>query len=281
MPGNSPGSSTEPWTVFKLAELGGTTEATDRRFFSEPSIVRTIISDTKSTSTTVNGVTTTLVTRQERPYDAVLIGSGDRSTPLATNTNDKFFMIKDENIATKSYTGNANATIPTKILATDLYDYTNDPFGQTLTSQARDALEIAVSSKSGWYIDLTGSGEKSTAAAIAIDGFAYFTSFQPANGSANSCQVDPVSGFLYAVDLALGTKLWINNVQETNTKILTTTGTIETPQLIITDPKVASDPSCTSNCNKALSEIRILAGKIIIPLGITIDTWRTYMYITE
>jgi len=282
MPGGTPSSSAEPWTVFQLAELGGTTDINDRRFFSEPSIVRTIISDTKSTSTTdTNGVTTTMVTRQERPYDAVLIGSGDRSTPLNTSTQDKFFMIKDENITTKSYTGSANAIIPTKILATDLYDYTNDPFGQTLTSQARDALEIAVSSKSGWYIDFTGSGEKSTAAAIAIDGFAYFTSFQPASGSANSCQVDPVSGFLYSVDLALGTKLWINNVQEADTKILTTTGTIETPQLIITDPGVPSDPSCTSNCNKTLSEIRILAGKIIIPLGITIDTWRTYMYITE
>jgi len=283
MPGGNPNSSVNPWTVFKLAELGGNTDLTDRRFFSEPSIVRTIISDTKSTSTTdVNGVTTTLVTRQERPYDAVLIGSGDRSTPLDTNTEDKFFMIRDENVATKSYTGSANATIPTKILAADLYDYTNDPFGQTLTSQAREALEIAVTSKSGWFINLTGSGEKSTAAAIAIDGFAYFTSFQPASGSANTCQVDPVSGFLYAVDLALGTKLWINNVQEANTKILTTTGTIETPQLIITDPGVASGAPCTgSNCNKQLSEIRILAGKIIIPLGITIDTWRTYMYITE
>lgn len=282
MPGSSPGSSTEPWTVFKLAELGGTTDLSDRRFFSEPSIVRTIISDTKSTSTTdVNGVTTTVVTRQERPYDAVLIGSGDRSTPLDISTEDKFFMIKDENIATKSYTGSINAVTPTKILATDLYDYTNDPFGQTLTSQARDALEIAVTSKSGWYINLTGSGEKSTAAAIAIDGFAYFTSFQPASGSANTCQVDPVSGFLYAVDLALGTKLWINNVQEANTKILTATGTIETPQLIITDPGVTNNPNCTSNCNKTLAQIRILAGKIIIPLGITIDTWRTYLYLTE
>ncbi|PCI60070.1 MAG: rRNA (guanine-N1)-methyltransferase [Gammaproteobacteria bacterium] len=286
MPGSSPNSSTEPWTAFKLAELGNvgtsTSDTDDRRFFSEPSIVRTIITATKETSTTdVNGITTKVITRQEQPYDAVLIGSGDRSTPLATNTDDKFFMIRDKNIATQSYTGSTSAPIPPAIKVGDLYDYTNDPFGQTLTSQQRDTLELAVTSKSGWFINLTGSGEKSTAAAIAIDGFAYFTSFQPASGSANTCQVDPVSGFLYAVDLTLGTKLWINNVEQVNRKILSTTGTIETPQLIITQDTVSGGGGSGTPTNKTLSEIRILAGKIIIPLGITIDTWRTYMYVTE
>ena len=283
MPGNNPSSATKPWTVFKLAELGGTTNLSDRRFFSEPSIVRTIISDTKSTTNTnTNGVTTTMVTRQKRPYDAILIGSGDRSTPLATDTNDKFFMIRDPNIVTKSYTGTSTALIPSSIIVNDLYDYTNDPFGQTLTSQQRDALEIAVTSKSGWFIDLTGSGEKSTASAIAIDGFAYFTSFQPAIASVSACQVDPVSGFLYSVDLALGTRLWINNVQQADKKILTTTGTIETPQLLITSAPVAvcTGASCP-HVDKVSPQIRILAGKIIIPLGITIDTWRTYLYVTE
>ncbi len=287
MPGGSPTSSTEPWTAFKLAELGGTTNLSDRRFFSEPSIVRTIISDTIETSTVdVNGVTTKVITRQGRPYDAILIGSGDRSTPLDTDTEDRFFMVRDENIVTKSFTGSGSALIPAAIKITDLYDFTNNPFGQTLTPQQRIALEVAVTNKSGWFIKLSGSGEKSTATAIAIEGVAYFTSFQPAAGSANTCEIDPVSGFLYAVNLALGTTVYLWNDQ----KILTTTGTIETPQLIITQDGTGTGtgtggtPCTGTNCPHAdvtNPTIKILAGKIIIPLGITIDTWRTYLYETE
>ncbi len=283
MPSDDPNSTLEPWTVFKLAELGGTTLADDRRFFSEPSIVRTIISDTLETTTVeIDGSTTTMITRQERPYDAILIGSGDRTAPLSTDTNDKLFMIRDKNIFSKSFTGSSGAPIPNAITLDDLFDYTDNPFDQTMSTLEKEALEVAVSSKSGWFIDLQGGGEKSTAPAIAIEGVAYFTSFQPAENSTTSCQIDPVSGFLYAVDLTLGRTVYGWN----NRKILETTGTIERPQIIITQD---SDPTgggsggggTDDDTVKRNATIKILAGRIIVPLGITIDTWRTYIYVTE
>ena len=138
MPGANPFSSSTPWTIFKLAELGGTTDETDRRFFSEPSIARTFISDTIETTTVdEDGNSLTVVTQQERPYEAILIGSGDRSTPAARDTDDKFFMIKDGNIVSRSFVTSPThpqLAIPPAILEGDLYNYTNNPFGQILTT---------------------------------------------------------------------------------------------------------------------------------------------------
>ncbi len=72
MPGSDPQSTTTPWTSFKVASLGGNTNATDRRFFSEPNIARAIITDTVSTIVeNGDGTSTTTVSRYDRPYEAI------------------------------------------------------------------------------------------------------------------------------------------------------------------------------------------------------------------
>jgi len=289
MPGNNPFSGTTPWTIFKLAELGGTTHETDRRFFSEPSIARTFISDTIETTTVdADGNSTKVITQQERPYEAILIGSGDRSTPAATDTDDKFFMVKDGNIISTSFVTSPThpqLAIPSPILATDLYNYTYNPFGGTLTTAARQSLEIAVGNKRGWYIDFLGSGEKNTASAIVINGVTYFTSFTPAAASADadSCELSDGSGILYAVDLAFGTTVYDWRTWEI------AAGIPDTPSIIITkDPPEPKEP-CTEDCppdedeeeeDEIIATIKLLAGKII-PLGISLETSRTYLYVTE
>ena len=207
MPGSDPQSTTTPWTSFKVASLGGNTNATDRRFFSEPNIARAIITDTVSTIVeNGDGTSTTTVSRYDRPYEAILIGSGDRSTPGATDTTDKFYMLKDPNIITKSFIGD---DIPSVITETNLYDFTNNPYGTATTTQAKETLDLAVSQKSGWFIDLTGSGEKSVSAATAIAGVAYFNSFTPAASiNNNQCILNAGAGRLYAVDLAQGSNVY-------------------------------------------------------------------------
>jgi len=288
MPGNDPFSGTTPWTIFKLAELGGTTHETDRRFFSEPSIARTFISDTIETTTTdVDGNSTTVVTQQERPYDAILIGSGDRSTPAEIDTDDKFFMIKDGNIISTSFVTtptHPQIVIPSPILEGDLYNYTNNPFGGTLTTAARQSLEIAVGNKRGWYIDFLGDGEKNTASAIVINGVTYFTSFTPAAVSADpdSCELSDGSGILYAVDLAFGTTVYDWRTWEIAAGIPDTPSIIITKDPVVTDPTDPEEP-CTVDCpaeDKIIATIKLLAGKII-PLGISLETSRTYLYVTE
>lgn len=270
-------------SVFKLAELGGTTNDTDRRFFSEPSIVRTFISETIET-TKKDG--SKQIERQELPYDAILIGSGDRTNPLGTDTDDALFMIKDEHIQTHTFTDSSDPAIPDTILFDDLYNYTNDPFGGftpplSTTEQATlDALALKVSEKSGWYIDLTQDGEKSSSAALAINGVAYFTSFTPPDLSglgADVCVVPSGSGWLYAVDLAFGTKVydWEKESEKNRSDRIAYISEqfLGSPTLIVTDDgDDATDDDAIGN---------IIVGRKIIPVGFQLQTMRTYMYITE
>jgi len=195
MPAATPFDDDEPWTIFKLAELGGDTNENDRRFFNEPTVVRTFFTDT--VRTTIEGSET--VVSQERPYDAILIGSGDRSTPTALDTNDKFFMLRDENIITQSFITN----VPTKIVFDDshLHDFTDNPYGSTSNSQN---LDLEVSQKSGWYFNYS-TGERSTASALVVNGEAIFTSFVPGTASGSSCSLTTGNGFLYAINLFDGT----------------------------------------------------------------------------
>ncbi len=281
-----PSEKTDDISVFKLAELGGTTNADDRRFFYEPSIVRTFISETiETTYKDEFGNDKKQYEQQEQPYDALLISSGDRTNPLGTDTNDKLFMIKDENITTDTFSDSEEPFKPTAITLSGLYDYTDDPFGGytpplSASEQAElDALSLAVSKKSGWYIDLTQSGEKGTASALAINGVAYFTSFTPPDLSNvdNVCVVPSGSGWLYAVDLALGTKIYNWAAEDADNRsdriAYISEQFLGAPTLIVTDDGDAdTDDDAKGN---------IIVGRKIMPVGFSLKTMRTYMYTTE
>jgi len=283
MPSDNPKDTDNPWTVFKLASVGGITDATDKRFFNEPSIVRTFISETIETSITdEEGVTTKIASHQEVPYDAVLLGSGDRSNPLGTDTKDTFYMFKDNNVQTQSFSSSSTPVTPTPIVIGELYNYSDDPFSKSLTTQARQVLEIAVSKKSGWYVDYGISGEKTSAEAIVINGVAYFTSYSPPDFSSGfSCGIDSGRGWLYAIDLALGTKKynWTDaenydgSVDDDDRKLLVNEQFLGAPTLIVIDDSEDEDAS------EAYGDI--IVGRKIIPVGFSLLTLRTHLYITE
>ena len=291
MPSANPVDSQDPWTAFKLASLGGATNSTDLRFFNEPSIVRTYISETIETSVTdKDGETQTIVSHQEKPYDAILIGSGDRSNPLGADTNDTFFMIKDENIKTKSFYSSADPVAPTALLKSDLYNYTDNPFDQTMTTQARETLSVAVSKKSGWYIDLEGAGEKSTADAIVINGVAFFTTFIPPNLDPNivRCEQPNGTGLLYAVDLALGTAVynWKNNDGDGDGDgdgDNTSEGPPDDAVRSITiSEQFLGAPTLIVVPDGAGETVgNIIVGRKVVNTPFTLQTMRTYMYIKE
>ena len=289
MPGANQFDST-PWTAFKLAELGGTTLDTDRRFFSEPSIVRTFITQTLRTEKVdEDGVGTGEynITSQEIPYDAVLLGSGDRSTPTNTDTTNKFFMIKDENIITESYVSGAvapSAVVPNAVTVSDLYNFTTNPFGgyvPPLTAAQKGTLqnlEISVSLKSGWYYDYLSPGEKSTAGAIVVNGVAHFTSFVP--GSAASCSLIDGSGFLYAIDMYQGRTVYDWR------SVFTTVGMPDTPTVVVTtDPPLEHEPNeDVDNPREGVeaATIKILTGGVVISSpDPSIRTSQGYLYLTE
>ncbi len=283
------GSDTDDWTVFKLAALGGDTSdnSIDRRFFNEPDIVRTFITETlETTITDEEGETTTITSKQEKPYEAILIGSGDRSNPLGEDTQDTFFMIKDEYIRTQTFTATSTPPIPTAIAFTDLYNYTTNPFAKTLTTTERQTLEVAVSKKDGWYLNFDiNSGEKSSSSSIVINGVAYFTSFIPPSLVANAavCEVPNGQGWLYAVDLALGIDKynWVDSenpdgiTDGDERKVYISEQFLGSPTLIV----IPEDDNDEETIDESTGNI--IVGRKIIPVGFNLNTLRTSLYIKE
>ncbi|GAA66769.1 pilus assembly protein [Pseudoalteromonas sp. BSi20429] len=222
-----PGSNTSEFSHYKLAELGSNKATEDRRFFYKPLVARTIYS--KVSESTVNG--STVITRLDTPYDAIVIGSGNRSKPTGTNEKDQLFMIRDENTVTKSYKTNA----PDTIVPADLMQMNSDPFGNALDDVDDFVdLEVDLAKFNGWRYEL-GTGEKSLAAATVVGGVAYFTSFTPASDTSteNQCSLSGGGGSLYAFHLHYGTKVY------DDLKFTTSYDVPDTPQLYF-----GESPSC-------------------------------------
>lgn len=145
------------WQVHKLAELGGTGNAA-RKFLFPADVVygRDSVG----------------------PYDAVLIGSGDREQPFNKTIVNRFYMLKDRK---KGLDGSDQATITTDAL----YDATANLI-QDGTESERAQAQIDITNAKGWYITLR-TGEKVVGSAITIGGSVFFATNQPKT----SVDVDP------------------------------------------------------------------------------------------
>jgi type IV pilus assembly protein PilY1 len=146
------------WTVTRLAELGGSGSSA-RKFLYAPDVVY--------------GSAAT------QPYDAVLIGSGDREHPFDTTIVNRFYMIKDTNM------GKSVAADFVTILETDLYDTTSNLIQVGSTAEATAARDALAAAK-GWYLTL-GSGEKVVSNATTMGGTTFFGTNQPSAAVSGSC----------------------------------------------------------------------------------------------
>jgi type IV pilus assembly protein PilY1 len=232
-----PGEDSSEFSHFKLAELGSNQNTQDRRFFYKPLIARTLFS--KVTETTING--DKVITRLDTPYDAVVIGSGNRSKPTNTNEQDQLFMIRDENTLTRSFKINA----PAAIKPSDLMIMNDDPFGNTLDDiDGFNLVEAELAKKKGWRYELA-KGEKSLAAATVVGGVAYFTSFTPASDAVveNQCSLSGGGGALYAFHLHYGTKVY------DQLKFATSYDVPDTPQLYFGATNSCTDSNGDGKCD--------------------------------
>lgn len=197
-----PGSDAGNFSHYKLAELGSSLASQDRRFFYKPLVARTMFS--KVSKITLNGEEIT--TRLDTPYDAIVVGSGNRSNPLATNEQDHLYMIRDEHTVTKTFD---SETTPAAIIPSDLMLMNDDPFGNALDNVDDFVeLEADLAGFKGWRYELS-HGEKSLAAATVVGGVAYYTSFTPAlESNKNQCSLTGGGGAMYAFHLHYGTKVY-------------------------------------------------------------------------
>ncbi len=181
-------ASTADWAINQLASLGRRDGGCpspdpsgqcgqDRRFFHAPDIVP--FRDSSG------------------DYDGVVIGSGNRATPLGTTTDNFMFVIKDRE--TSTLVAPASGSVVPKTID-ELADITNCTLA---TSCAATGLA------EGWKLELEGGGEKSLSTPITLSGIVFFTTFIPP-GSADiddQCIPPEGQGRLYAVGLAEGNAL--------------------------------------------------------------------------
>ncbi|MCP4987506.1 MAG: hypothetical protein GY928_16050, partial [Colwellia sp.] len=239
----------------------------------EPSIVRTYILE----STDIGTESEPNIIKKEVPYDAVLLGSGDRASPTNTDTKDMFFMIKDEYIKTQQFGSSPATTIPTAITLSMLYDYTDDPFnGYPDLTLTQERNLITASEKSGWYYELEQQGEKNSAKAIVINNVVYFTSYTPAPEA--TCSVVPGKSWLYAVDLALGIKKynWSEDADNRGDKIKHIGDQFLGQPTLISTPVIID-----SETKETKMQGNLIVDKEVIPAGFTLQTIRTSLTIPE
>ncbi|WP_105265316.1 pilus assembly protein [Pseudoalteromonas sp. T1lg76] len=200
-----PSSDKSTWSVFHFAALSNSEIPSEqRRFFYGPSVARTYYTEVKTT--TINNKE--YITRQERPYEAVLVGSGNRSHPLETTESNYLYMLRDMNTITESFT-EALDNVPTTLTVLDLMDISDAPFEQVEPdTDAFVELEKEMGRYKGWYYALNAT-EKSLAKPTVLFGVAYFTSFTPReeNDIAN-CVLAGGMGRLYAFNLHYGSSVY-------------------------------------------------------------------------
>ena len=210
------GSNPSDWSSYKLAQLSG-------NFFYQPEVARSYYS--KVTSYAVDNEVVN-VSRMMVPFEAVVIGSGNRTNPLNTSTSDNLFMVRDTNVITKSYKTGA----PSAINVNELMTITPDTFG-SLTSDYADFVEqeSIYASYKGWKYVLTGSGEKALAKPAIIGGVAYFPTFIAGSTGSSSCSLTGGEGRLYAFHLHYAVNIYENAYTKTGDSIP------PTPELIFSE----------------------------------------------
>lgn len=192
LPGNAlPTIAQDKWRIVKLASFNGGTVETDRRFFNPPDVVRS-----------VNG---------GKMVDAVIIGTGDRTDPNDTRTENRLYLVKDEQVrpffTARPSSADCLGADPVDdfrcqlpLNDSDLFDVTSDALN-TGTPAEQTAAAVALANANGWRLDLTASGEKNLARALTIADKVYFTTFSPESEVQSICEPLPGDGRLYVLNL--------------------------------------------------------------------------------
>lgn len=179
------------WIVTPILSVGrhvagwSTSIPNDRRFFNPPDFAQS-----------VDGT---------GPFDAIIIGSGDRENPRDTDVENWFYMFKDRDV-TSGGPLTQNAAYP--VTHSQLGDITSN----CLQDDPGSCTVGTIPNASGWRMQLTcppsnpaTCGEKNLAPALTIGGTIFFTSYIPPGSGISGCNLSEGTGLLYAVSLQDGT----------------------------------------------------------------------------
>lgn len=182
-----PESQTTDWSMHQIARLGRhfvSDRANDRRFFHSPDVVQTKDADGK-------------------PYDAVVIGSGDREDPLDRGgplPENWLYVVRDYNVGVLNKDQKAALVTDGALTFTD-HDELAD-ITECVPVSACTALNFA----QGWRLKLNlAPGEKNLSSPFTFLGTIFFTTYIPPGTIEKlTCGPSEGSGALYAVNLVDG-----------------------------------------------------------------------------
>ena len=166
--------------------------ADHRKIFFRPSVVQVLNTEFTTTAR----------------YDLVVVVTGLRNNPLNINVDDRVFALREfhvDELTDTDQDGEPDAgtyfTIqgPTASETSTLFDATlvvENPEGSDLSD---------LQSADGWFIELTGPGEKALASPDIISGALTFTTYLPEGVvDFSSCSLAEGSGVLYGVNVLTG-----------------------------------------------------------------------------
>lgn len=260
-----PSKDDNTWHAIQLASLAN---GSQRHFFNEPTVAQTTV--TNISEVTVNNEV--IQTAQNVPYDAVTVGSGNRTHPLDTKTEDYFFVIQDRNIVTMDFSA-SGVKVPDVITLDKLYDVVT-----TAVPTDNDG-NLAFGEKRGWYYNFTGEGEKSLSASLIFNGKVYFTSFIPptttvADFDKGVCGTSG-KGRLYVYDLHKGIKTTQAEYYDLGERVP------DTPQIVVPKPDEEGDESSAYiiGIGKGECENGVCKGTIKLDTGLNVN--KIYYHIDE
>jgi len=155
-----------------IADLSGTAQADERRFYCEPDVA--------------------MISHEGERFLSISIGSGWRAHPLDIANNDRFYMIRSPNVfnAPAGYGKSIDGGLTfTPIVESDLINVSNE-------------LQPEINSY-GWYYDLSSQGEKVLGASVTANNQVIFTTYRPAL-SVGACTTAIGGGSVYALSVLDG-----------------------------------------------------------------------------
>lgn len=167
------------WKVTQLASLRNNADASNaRKFLYAPDVVY----GSAGTNST-------------QPYDAILIGSGDREHPTEATVVNRFYMVKDTNL------GLSVSNTFTTIVESELYDTTANLI-QVGTNEEKATARAALDAARGWYVTF-GTGEKAVGGSVTVSGSVYFGTNKPVSAETGACH-NLGEARLYTLDYLTG-----------------------------------------------------------------------------
>lgn len=187
-----PSNDRAAWTITPIAVLGRShpngstpadaTNADDRRFFHAPDYVPQRDSS--------------------GPYDAIVIGSGDREDPFNIATTNWLYTIRDrDTVSGKSLTDTgSNGVIVSETDARLIRPASLTDVTATCTA----INSVCTTAAAGWRLQLPNAGEKAISAPVTIGNTVTLSSFVPPPVGGTSCAPSEGSSRLYGVNLRDG-----------------------------------------------------------------------------